>query len=471
VRRSAVIYEINAWVWLNALSRAHGRTVRLDNVPGEEWDQLGSWNFDAVWLMGVWERSPLGRQIASTLPELLTEYRKALPDFTLNDVVGSPYCIHRYVVDEYFGGPDALRIAREELARRGMRLILDFVPNHVARDHPWTTEHPEFFVREPDGRIAYGRDPYCAPWTDVAQINVFHAGVQTAAAATLMDIASQCDGVRCDMAMLVLNDVFQRTWGDGAGPRPAEEYWSVVIPAVREKHRDFTMIAEVYWDLESAMQQLGFDYCYDKRLLDRLEHDNAASIRAHLTAELNYQRGLIRMIENHDEKRAADAFGEAKERAAAILISTLPGARLYHDGQFEGRKVKLPVQLGRRPEEPVDGELIEFYHRLLAACSGDVFRDGDWQLLNASGWPDNTTFENLLVCCRRLGDSRAVIAVNYSDAPAQGRVRLPWSDLASREWRLSDRLTGDVFVRDGNEMIGDGVFVNIGPWQAHFLEF
>ena len=471
MRTAPVIYEINTWVWLNDLTRTYGHTIQLANVPDREWDGLASWGFDAVWLMGVWERSPAGVRIAQENPDLLAEYRRALPDFTPDDVAGSPYCVHRYVVDAHLGGPDGLKRAREELARRNMALLLDFVPNHLALDHPWTSQHPEYFIHEENGEIANGRDPYFPPWTDVAQIDAFDAGARDAAIETLRSIAAQCDGVRCDMAMLLLNDVFAKTWGDRAGPPPRDEYWSRAIPAVKDRYPDFTFIAEVYWDLESAMQQLGFDYCYDKRLYDRLVHENAGSIRQHLSANLNYRQKLLRLIENHDEPRAAAVFSPVREQAAAVVMSTLPGATLFHEGQFEGHKIKLPVQLGRRLEEPVDAGLRHFYARLLQARRGPLFREGEWRLLSASGWPDNASCTNLLAWCWHSGDERAVIVINYSGTSSQGRISLPWTDLARNTWRLTDTLTSGVFVREGDEMLTPGLFVDLAPWHTHFLKF
>ena len=153
-----------------------------------------------------------------------------------------------------------------------------------------------------------------------------------------------------------------------------------MISAVKKIVPDFLFIAEAYWDLEWELQQKGFDFCYDKRLYDRLEHENAESVRLHLCADLAYQEKLLRFLENHDEPRAAAAFPAEKERAAAIVTSTLPGARMFHEGQFEGRKVRLPVFLGRRPEEPVDTELLDFYRKLLAAINSPVFREGQWSL-------------------------------------------------------------------------------------------
>src|SRR5271165_4127287 len=138
--RYPTLYEINAWVWLSDLSRKHGNPVDLSSVPSAQWDAIAAYGFDAVWLMGVWERSPAGIAIANRNESLLADFRRALPDFRAADNVGSPYCVRRYVVDQHLGGPRGLAVARKELAARGMRLVLDFVPNHVAPDHPWVSE-------------------------------------------------------------------------------------------------------------------------------------------------------------------------------------------------------------------------------------------------------------------------------------------------------------------------------------------
>jgi hypothetical protein len=407
----------------------------------------------------------------------MASFRDALPDVTEQDVIGSPYCIRGYVVDRRFGGRDGLAAARAQLNQRGVGLLVDFVPNHVAPDHPWLSGHPDYFIRgsvedierDPagfllvdDAVIARGRDPFFPPWPDVAQLNAFAPGLQEAVIDTLLDIGQQADGVRCDMAMLLLNDIFARTWGMRAGEPPSQEYWTNVIGAVRATRPDFLFVAEAYWDLEWQLQQLGFDYCYDKRLYDRLLHEGTESVRGHLHADLSYQSRLVRFLENHDEPRIAAELAGARERAAAVAIATLPGLTLWHEGQFEGWRVRLPVFLGRRPPEPVDVELRTFYHRLLEAAHR--IRSGRWLLCEAVGWPDDRTCEQLLTWCWQDGDRRSLVIVNDGQAPAAARIRIPWADLAGREWRLSDLLSGEAYERDGSEMSTDGLYVQLPPW-------
>jgi glycosidase len=477
------IYEINTWVWLDELSRRQGWAVGLAGVPDREWDAIAELGFDAVWLMGVWERSPAGVAIALENEGLIESFRRALPDFVTADVVGSPYCIRDYRVDGNLGGPTGLATARAALEERGLGLILDFVPNHVAPDHPWTESHPEYFVRgsgedlerDPSsfvrvagGVLANGRDPYFPAWPDVVQLNAFSPDLRSAVAETLGAIAEQCDGVRCDMAMLMLNDVFERTWGERAGPRPVDEYWPNVIAAVESDHPGFVFVAEAYWDLEWELQQQGFEYCYDKRLYDRLVAGDAEAVHGHLTAEGAYQQRLVRFIENHDEPRASAVFPPEKVHAAAVTALTQTGARLVHDGQLEGRTVQLPVFLGRRPHETADLELRTFYEKLLAALEDRVFRDGDWQLGDSSGWDGNDASQSLVVWGWR-GESRKLVVVNLGGEPASGHVSLPWDDLRGRVWQLDDAASGERYERSGDDL-RDGLYVALGPWSWHLFD-
>ena len=481
------VYEINTAVWLRRLGRdAGGDALTLGQVPGSEWDALAALPVDAVWLMGVWQRSPAGLEIARANPELDAGNRAALPDLRDEDVIGSPYCVRDYTVDERFGGRDALAAAREQLAARGLGLILDYVPNHVAPDHPWLAQkpecllpgsdedlvkHPDAFIATAAGVFANGRDPYFPAWPDVVQLNAFSPTLRREVAELLLDVGGQCDGLRCDMAMLMTNEVFARTWGERAGPAPDDDYWPALIGRVKRTFPDLVFIAEAYWDMEWTLQQQGFDFCYDKRLYDRLVHDPAASVRGHLQADAGYQERLIRFIENHDEPRAAATFAPAQARAVAVVMSTLQGARLYHDGQLEGLRTRIPVFLDRGPDEPHDADLRSFYERLLRAVADSDLASGDWRLCDCAGWPDNQSFEELVCWCWRSAQSRHLVVVNLSSSAAQARVRLPWDDLGARAWELSDRLSGQTFERDGDELSGQGLYVALDPWASHFLEF
>ena len=244
----------------------------------------------------------------------------------------------------------------------------------------------------------------------------------------------------------------------------------VVIQGVRKRYPEVLFIAEAYWDKEWELQQQGFDYCYDKRLYDRLEHDPAEQVRLHLCADLAYQEKLVRFIENHDEPRAAATFSLEKERVAAITASTLQGARLFHEGQFEGRRVRLPVFLRRRREETPDRNLQEFYNSLLQVLRSTDIRDGEWKLCERTGWPDNDSYLNVVAWCWQQGADRHLIVVNLSGVRSQTMVRLPWGDLAGRPWRLTDPLQKTVYDRAGDELHASGFYADLEAWGCHVLQ-
>ncbi|MET0578277.1 MAG: alpha-amylase, partial [Ilumatobacteraceae bacterium] len=439
-----LVHEIFTWVWLGEVSARAGAPVTLADVPAHEWDAITGPGIDVVWLMGVWTRSPAGATIAREHEGMAAAALAALPDLTPEDVVGSAYCIRSYTVDDRLGGDAGLAVARRELADRGVALILDFVPNHVSPDHRFAVDHPEYFVRgtlddlaaDPDSFlavgdavIARGRDPYFPAWPEVLQLDASSPGLRAAAAAVVGAIADRCDGVRCDMAMLMLDDIFVRTWGERAsgGPSPGggRGYWPTVMDAVRATHPDFVFWAEAYWDLEPVLVEQGFDACYDKRLYDRLvDREPASSVRSHLGADPAYQAHTVRFVENHDEPRLASTLPPAPARAAAVVALTLPGVALLHEGQSDGRQVRVPVTLARRPDEPLDVDLRAWYDRLLGAID-DGMRRGRWSLAAVEGWSDNRSCERLAAWTWTGEEARHLVVVNLSDERADGMVRWP----------------------------------------------
>ncbi len=476
------LYEINTWPWLDRLSRREGREVRLGSVPGREWDRLAARGIDLVYLMGVWRRSRTGRQIARSEPALFRAYDEAVPGWHVRDVVGSAFSVSAYEPDPRIGTWDDLANARAELHRRGMRLVVDFIPNHTGFDHRWIVDDPDRYlqgdeaafrrdpaafrvVEDEAGRvrfIACARDPFFPPWTDSAQLNYFSEDTREAMVAELKRVAAHADGARCDMAMLVVGDVFARTWSHLlTGSPPAPEFWTKARAAVP----GFTLIGEVYWDLEWRLQQLGFDFTYDKVLYDRLLHGRPEDVRAHLRADLEYQRRSARFIENHDEARSAAAFGD-RVRAAAVVMSTVPGLRFYHDGQFEGRRARLPVQLAVEPEEPVDEGLAEFYGRLLAAADAPVFHDGDWRLLEVAACDETAS---LIAAWQWAADGELrVVAVNLGSTAAQGRVLADIGG-SSEEIVFDDLLAGRSYRWLRGDVERQGLYVRLEPGRAHLF--
>jgi hypothetical protein len=237
---------------------------------------------------------------------------------------------------------------------------------------------------------------------------------------------------------------------------------------LRARHPGVVLIAEAYWDLEWSLQQQGFDFCYDKRLYDRLTALDVEGIRGHLHADDTYQAGLLRFLENHDEPRAADRLPAEAIEAAAVVLATLPGATLWHEGQAEGRRVHTSVFLRREPDELVDEDRAVWHQELRVAATS--VRDGTWQLLDVHGWPDNDTCRSLLAWSWTARDGpRHLVVVNLSPTPAQGRVPLPWPDLAGGPVAFTDLLRDEAFYRDGDELASEGLFVSLDPWHHHVL--
>ncbi|QQS22124.1 alpha-amylase [Candidatus Saccharibacteria bacterium] len=375
------IYEIHTAVWLQDLSRRYKQTITLATVPDDIINRLKTYHMDTVWLMGVWQRSQVAADISRQDTKLVSEVRQLLPDYSPGDIIGSAYAVKAYVVDERFGGNAGLAVFRQQLARHGIQLILDFVPNHTAFDHAWLREHPDFYItgesrlalNQPEHyyqvgtlAIAKAADPNLSPWPDVAQVNAFSRGYRQASIATLQHIATLCDGVRCDMAMLLLTDVVGRTWGDRAGQAPDQEYWSEVIQAVKITNPAFIFIAESYWDTERNLIQLGFNACYDKPIYDAMVNNDTESIARRNQQLVDISEKLVHFLENHDERRAASVFTNEQIQTYSQQLLAMPGLCLWYDGQFEGHRTQLPVHIGRGPKESTDTSIESIYSSLLS---------------------------------------------------------------------------------------------------------
>jgi hypothetical protein len=476
------LYQINSRVWLTELSRALHRRATLDDIPDAELDRLAELGFDWVWLLSVWQTGPAAQEISRANAGWRRDFELTLPDLREEDIDGSGFAIQNYAVHRDLGGAAGLVRLRQRLQQRGLKLMLDFVPNHMAPDHPWIDEHPEYFVqgsetdlaRAPQNYcrvhtksgslvLAYGRDPYFDGWPDTLQLNYGNPELQQAMIGELARIAEQCDGVRCDMAMLILPDVFESTWGVRV-----DDFWPKATAAVRGKYPHFKCMAEVYWDREWTMQQQGFDYTYDKRLYDRLIEGHARPVREHFQADMDYQDKMARFLENHDEPRAAATFSPEVHQAAAILTFLSPGLRFFHQGQFEGRTKRISPHLVRGPDELIDERMHQFYDRLLAVLRRTVVRDGRWQLLDCrSAWDGNWTSDCFLAFAwEDPGGERLLITVNYAPHQSQCYVQLPFADLNNGQYRLEDVLNDATYERDGDALQAHGFYLDEPAWSA-----
>lgn len=479
------LYQVNTRVWLTDLSRALGRPATLDDVPDRELDRWAARGFHWIWFLSVWSTGAAGQHMARTIPAWRREFARTLSDLREEDIAGSGFAIIRYTASPALGGDAALARLRQRLHQRGLRLLLDFVPNHTGLDHPWLEEHPEYYLagtaadlqREPRNYtqvrsrgknliLAHGRDPHFPAWSDTLQLDYSKTGTQEAMLRELEKVAAQCDGVRCDMAMLVLPEIFERTWG-----RRTEAFWPRAIQQVRAWHPGFCFLAEVYWDLEMTLLRQGFDYAYDKRLYDHLIGGVARPVRAHLRALMGCQNQLVRFLENHDEPRAAASFPPEMHKAAAVTTYFSPGLRFFHQGQLEGRRKRVSAHLVRAPREPADKALCRFYTRLLKVLQLPQVRSGVWQLLEcAPAWERNSTWDCFIVFAwHDPVEEPLLIVVNYAPHSSQCYVKLPWANLAGRTVRLRDLFGPARYDREGCSLISTGLYLDLPPWGYHVL--
>lgn len=484
-----ILLEVNTRCWLRELSEQSGKPVTLADVPDsalDHWQRLG---FTHIWLMGVWTTGPRSR-VCALADDLQRRYRAALPDYTEKDIAGSPYAIADYVVPASLGGEPGLGGFRQRLHARRLKLVLDFVPNHLGLDHCWLTQRPDLFVQSPQQLpgtflqeteagacwLAHGRDPYFAPWTDTTQLDYRNPDTRLAMREVLLAVADRCDGVRCDMAMLELNDVFAKTWAGFPSPRTSvgSEFWAEAIAATKRKHRAFLFMAEAYWGLEERLLALGFDYTYDKELYDAVVRGEAAAVGHRLqNAPSHFVESSVHFLENHDEPRIASVLSPTEQRVAAWLVLALPGMRFLHDGQLAGACIQNPVQLSRRRREVSRPEIENMYGELLSALRRSVVGRGRFQLLSPrEAWAGNQTAQNIiLVQWQDQPPGFDLAVINLAPHRSQCYAPLSIERLDAADWSMRDLLGPEKYRRNGAELRERGLFLDLPENGAQLFQF
>ncbi len=512
-----ILYEINTRCWLNELSTRVGRGVTLDTVPDSEftrWEQAG---FTHLWLMGVWTSGPRSRAVALVTLDIGRVSGGTLPQHSPEEITGSPYAVAEYRVPQALGGDAALQAFRRRLHAHGIKLILDFVPNHVGLDHRWLSERSELFVQsrtempgtfaqQTEGGvrwIAHGRDPNFPPWVDTAQLDYRTPATRAAMLESLRAVADKCDGLRCDMAMLILNEIFAKTWAGfprlgvlppggprveppdpgcpggfaearGGTPNTCTEFWQEAIASTKQAYPDFLFLAEVYWGLEERLQSLGFDYTYDKEFYDELIRRNAAGVQQHLLAATPESIAAgAHFLENHDEARIASILSPAEHRAAALLMLSLPGMRLLQEGQLEGARVKTPVQLLRRQSEPRRSDIEQMYQQILLALRKTAVGRGKGMVLKPrKAWAGNPTAQNIVILQWQAEPPEFDLAiVNLAPHRSQCYGPLGVANLAGTDWVLSDLLGTEIHRYSGQELQNRGLYLDLPENGAQLFHF
>jgi glycosidase len=421
-----VMIAKSTYVWLNQLSRFYQREIlRLDQIPDEELQTLAGRGMNALWLIGVWERS----RASQTIKRLCGNA----------DAVASAYSLYDYTIAHNLGGEPAYRDLRDRCARFGIRLASDMVPNHMGIDSTWVVEHPEWFLSRRDSPypvysfngpdlsgddrieikiedhyyeqsdaavvflrrdkwtgdtqlIYHGNDGTSFPWNDTAQLNYLSAQVREQVIQTILQVARQFPIIRFDAAMTLAKRHIQRLWfpAPGAGgsiPSRAEsamttsefdaaipeEFWREVVDRVAREVPGTLLLAEAFWLMEGYfVRTLGMHRVYNSAFMVMLRDEDNANYRKVLKNTLEFDPGIMKryvnFMSNPDERTGIDQFGNGdKFFGVATMMATLPGLPMFGHGQVEGFTEKYGMEYYRpRFDEWPDNALVDRHNREIA---------------------------------------------------------------------------------------------------------
>ncbi len=473
-RKYPSILELHTKIWLETLSSEYGRKINFDCFPEEEIRKIQESPFDGFWLMGIWKRSLEARKKAQNCTGLITAGNELLQGFDpQKDIDASAYSIPEYTIESSFGTREGFLGFKKKIEPK--KIILDFVPNHTSRDSSLILQKPWIFMEGDESLliqgeaflkngkiIAMGKDPNFPAWNDTAQLDYSKVETREVMTESLKSITELCDGVRCDMAMLVTNDVFSRTWNKTM--ETPEEFWKKAVAEVKHLKEEFLFIAEVYWGMEWELQQQGFDYAYDKTLYDRLKYGENEAVFGHFHAEKVFYQKLVRFLENHDEERASSVFKNGNLFSASILTYLLPGMRLFYEGQAEGRKRRSPIQFTRWPEEKSDPETFLFFQKMLNLIAEEALHEGRWTLLKIYS-PEEQGFSGVFSFQWSYKDVDILAVVNNTPFHKSGFSILEKIHAEEGTIFFKDVFSDKVWEREKESVMDSGLYFELEPHE------
>lgn len=401
-----VLIAKSTHVWLFQLSQKYARPVKqLDQIPAEELDLLAAQGFTALWLIGLWERSPASRKIKQWMGN--------------HEALASAYSLYDYQISNDLGGEKALKRLKIRLAKRGIRLAADMVPNHTGIYSRWMQEHPEYFLsldhspypgynfncenlsedssitiqiedsywNHSDAAVVFkyinhthnyskyiyhGNDGTSTPWNDTAQLDYSKPEVREAVIQKIIEVAKMFPVIRFDAAMTLTNRHIQRLWfpkpgSGGAIPSRSQhalsneefknrfpnEFWRELVDRIAEEVPDTLLLAEAFWLMEGYfVRTLGMHRVYNSAFMNMLSKEENKKYKKLITETLDFNPEILKRYVNYmnnpDEETAVAQFGKGdKYFGVSLMMITMPGLPMWGHGQTEGFTEKYGMEYAR----------------------------------------------------------------------------------------------------------------------------
>jgi len=483
---NTVMIAKSTYVWLDQLARHYHRPItRLDEVPDEELDTLAAFGVNALWLIGLWQRSQASQEI---------KRRMGQPD-----AAASAYSLDDYAIAADLGGEEAYRTLRDRAAARGIRLASDMVPNHMGLDSRWLIEHPEWFLSldhspypsytfdgpdlSHDGRMTiqledhyydrtdaavvfrtidhrtgehrfvyHGNDGTSFPWNDTAQLDYSHPGTREQVIQTIVAVARRFPIIRFDAAMTLARRHIRRLWfpepgAGGAIPSRAghgmtqrefdraipHEFWREVVDRIAVEAPGTLLLAEAFWMMEGYfVRTLGMHRVYNSAFMNMLRDEQNAHYRSVIKNTLEFDPDVLQryvnFLNNPDEKTAVEQFGRGEKYwGACLLMATLPGLPMFGHGQLQGFDEKYGMEFRRaQRDEPVDeGLWAEHWRRISPVLQRRWLFAGSREFLLYDCFGDHGVVnEDVYAYSNRAGDNAALVLFHNRHTEAGGWIRV-----------------------------------------------
>ena len=482
---NVVLIAKSTLVWLDQLSRTYDREVhRLDQIPNEELDRLASFGINALWLIGLWERSHASRRI---------KHIGGNPE-----AEASAYALHDYEIANALGGWPALEDLKNRCAERGVRLASDMVPNHTGIDGRWVVQHPDWFIQldhppfpgysfsgedlseiagvglyledhyydrsdaavvfqrtnhdtGEDRYIYHGNDGTSMPWNDTAQLDFLNPEAREAVIQTILHVARNFSVIRFDAAMTLAKKHIHRLWypepGEG-GDIPSrsehgltraqvdeampQEFWREVVDRVAAEAPDTLLLAEAFWMMEGYfVRTLGMHRVYNSAFMNMLKNQDNAKYRQTIKNTIEFDKDILKrfvnFMNNPDEDTAVAQFGKGdKYFGVCTIMLTMPGLPMIGHGQIEGFSEKYGMEFRRAHwDEQPDQELMNRHEREIFPLMRRryLFSSVENFLLYDLYTNGDSVNENVFAYSNQVGGDRSLVLYNNAYDRASGWIK------------------------------------------------